>query len=164
MTAQPRAYVELSFAPSWDLISDVRRFVSVFYQRMLDESDAASRVALAVHELLENATKYSTDGVVQMRLEVADGEPPTTLRVSVKNRAHVQEIERLQQQFALMEAGGEPMAYYQQLMRTRAAERDRAGLGLARIQAEAEMRLRYEVQQDWVSIQGVTGVTGPVAE
>lgn len=156
--SRTRAYVELSFAPSWDLISDVRRFVSVFYERMLQQTDAASRVALAVHELLENATKYSTDGVAHMRLEVGEGEPPSALLVRIRNRSSSEEIDQLREQFALMAAGGDPVDYYHQLIRTRALNRDRAGLGLARIQAEAEMKLGYEINDDWVSIQGVTSV------
>lgn len=51
---------ELNFRPSFELISIVRRFVSDFYKKMLNDADAVSRVALATHELLENAVKYST--------------------------------------------------------------------------------------------------------
>lgn len=51
------ASVELTFAPSLELIPVVRRFVSAFYEELLSHADAASRLALATHELLENTVK-----------------------------------------------------------------------------------------------------------
>ncbi len=50
-------YIELRFSPSPELIPVVRRFVSAFYERLLSQADAASRLALATHELLENTCK-----------------------------------------------------------------------------------------------------------
>lgn len=148
-------YVELRFSPSWELISDVRRFVDVFLQRTLASPDAASRVALAAHELLENATKYSVDGEAGLRLEVQRAARPRLL-IAVSNRAGSEETMRLQERFAEMDKEPDAFSYYQQLIRAARGRRDRAGLGLARIRAEAEMELECHVEGDRVEIHGVT--------
>jgi hypothetical protein len=156
--AKKEIYIEIKFAPSWKLISDVRRFVSVFYNRTLGEPDAAGRIALAAHELLENAAKYSSDGEARLRMEVTQGGPPHTMWMVVSNRARAEEIERLQQTFGEMKQHRDPLAYYQQLIRSSRGRMKRSGLGLARIQAEADILLDLSVEVDLVSIQGSTQV------
>jgi hypothetical protein len=151
-------YMEIHFAPSWELISDVRRFVSVFYNRTLGEPDAAGRIALAAHELLENAAKYSSDGDARLRMEVTRGGPPHTMRIAISNRATQDEIERLKQSFSRMAEDKDPFTYYQRLIRSSRGRKERAGLGLARIQAEAEILLDLSIDGDMVSIQGSTQV------
>lgn len=70
------AYFELDFKPNVQLVSVVRRCVTELYQRFLDDPDGTSRVALATHELLENAVEYSRDGETTIRIEVAQHETP----------------------------------------------------------------------------------------
>lgn len=156
--AQKGIYIEIKFAPSWKLISDVRRFVSVFYNRTLGEPDAAGRIALAAHELLENAAKYSSDGEACLRMEVTQAGPPCTMWIVVSNRASQDEIARLRQTFGMMAQHKDPLAYYQQLIRTSRGRMGRSELGLARIQAEAEIMLDLSIDGDLVSIQGSTRV------
>jgi hypothetical protein len=152
------SYVEINFSPSWQLISDVRRFVSVFYLRTLNEPDVAGRVALAAHELLENATKYSRDGEAKLRLEVSTKESGHIVGISIVNRACPKEIERLKQYFASMQEEDDTFAFYQKLIQSARGRDDRAGLGLARIQAEAEIKLRLTVDGEMVKIQGQSGI------
>lgn len=151
-------YMEIQFAPSWELISDVRRFVSVFYNRTLGEPDAAGRVALATHELLENAAKYSSDGEARLRMEVFREGSPRRLQITISNRSSAEEIERLKQAFASMAAEKDPFAYYQRLIRSSRGRKERAGLGLARVQAEADLVLELRIEGDMAIIQGETQV------
>jgi anti-sigma regulatory factor (Ser/Thr protein kinase) len=69
------ASFELNFRPNVALVSVVRRFVTEFYQRFLSDADGTSRVALATHELLENAVRYSKDGETTIRIEVEHSSP-----------------------------------------------------------------------------------------
>ena len=156
--ARKETYMEIQFAPSWELISDVRRFVSVFYNRTLGEPDAAGRIALAAHELLENAAKYSSDGEARLRMEASRGGPPYTMRIAISNRASPDEIDRLKQVFGKMSEDKDPFTYYQRLIRSSRGRKERAGLGLARIQAEAEILLDLSIDGDMVIIQGSTQV------
>src|SRR5436305_14450109 len=84
---QHTAYFELNFKPNVQLVSVVRRFVSEFYQRFLRDPDGTSRVALATHELLENAVKYSMDGETTIRIDVEAESTPKKVRIRLRNRA-----------------------------------------------------------------------------
>src|SRR5215813_14153780 len=79
-------YIELRFSPSPELIPIVRRFVSSFYERLLSHADAASRLALATHELLENTCKYSLDGISSLHLGVAPRPDGTEVSIRTWNR------------------------------------------------------------------------------
>ena len=69
--SMPRpAFIELKIQPSVELVSIVRRFVTAFYDEIIHNADATSRVALATHELLENAVKYSTDNETTLSIAI----------------------------------------------------------------------------------------------
>jgi two-component sensor histidine kinase len=87
--------VDLTLAPSVGMIAAIRAFVTKFYQPSLSP-DAVSRVALATHELLENAMRYGDEQTtdVRIRIEIADG----AIVLQTWNRtddAHHQIVERL---------------------------------------------------------------------
>src|ERR1700759_5349664 len=83
------AQFELNFRPNVELISLVRRFVSEFYDRVLTDRDAVARLALATHELLENAVKDSIDGAPPLSIRVpgSGGEPVVSLKISNRGDA-----------------------------------------------------------------------------
>jgi hypothetical protein len=130
--------------------------VDVFLRRTLEDPDVASRIALAAHELLENATKYSVDGEARLRLEVEQSEPAPRLSIHVSNRSSPEEIGQLQQRFEAMTEQPDAFRCYQKLLRLARGRHDRAGLGLARIQAEADVALSMEIEGDIVHIRGCT--------
>jgi anti-sigma regulatory factor (Ser/Thr protein kinase) len=154
------AYFELNFRPNVALVSVVRRFVSEFYQRFLSDPDGTSRVALATHELLENAVKYSRDGETTIRIEVQLG-TPKIVRIVLRNRAEPANIAAIREILDGVSSAPDAFAYYQQLIVKKAKTRQGSGLGLARICAEGEMKLTYEVlEDDTVIIASTTTVGG----
>ena len=113
------AYVELSFRPNIELISVVRRFVSDFYARFFEDADATSRVALATHELLENAVRYSTDGETRIRIEVQADAQPSHVAIKTWNRASEKHIDSVAKLFDEMNSSADAFSHYQKLMRRR---------------------------------------------
>jgi anti-sigma regulatory factor (Ser/Thr protein kinase) len=156
-----KPYFELTFRPNVELISVVRRFVSSFYEQILSDPDATSRIALATHELLENATKYSTDGETTIRIEVTA--TCAAIRIRIWNRTHREHIGILRERFEEMVQSPDPFAYYQLLMGRTAKRRDGSGLGLARLRAEADMELSCEIEDDRVCIVADTHVEPKIA-
>jgi hypothetical protein len=137
---QDLGFCELSFERRPELVSIVRRFVSDFYDRTLSDPDATSRVALATHELLENAVKYSRDGRAKVRIEVSGLGGRVRVRIRTKNRGSPEDaahIQRTIDEMTSMDAN----VYYLNLMRKNASRTGGSGLGLARIHAEAEMAM-----------------------
>src|SRR5438132_13705853 len=124
MVASARnAYVELNFRPNVQLVSVVRRFVSEFYQRTISDPDGTSRVALATHELLENAVKYSKDGETTIRIEVEQTRPKT-VRIVLRNRAAANHIAAIREIVDGIAQASDSSAYYQKLIASTARSRD----------------------------------------
>jgi hypothetical protein len=133
-------FCELSFEKRPELVSIVRRFVIDFYDRTLGDPDATSRVALATHELLENAVKYSRDGRAQVRIEVSGHGGAVRVRIRTRNRGSAEDAEHIRRMIAEM-MSMDANVYYLNLMRKNASRTDGSGLGLARIHAEAELAM-----------------------
>lgn len=150
------ASFELTFRPNVRLINVVRRFVSDFYDQVIGDADTVSRLALATHELLENAVRYSADGETRVRIDVDPGDGTLTIRMA--NRAEPAHRAALTELLAEMEGAPDAMDHYCTLMRRNAKRKDGSGLGLARIHAEAEMSLGCEMSGDRVTIIAKTGV------
>lgn len=155
------AYVELNFRPNVQLVSVVRRFVSEFYQRTLSDPDGTSRVALATHELLENAVKYSKDGETTIRIEVMAETDPREISIVLRNRAEAAHIGAIREIVDGVASAPDAFAFYQQLIARKARSKDGSGLGLARICAEGEMKVVLRVLDgDVVELQATTHVGG----
>lgn len=166
--AVPTAFASMTFEfrPDVDLITSARAFVTAFYGRVLDDPDAVSRIALASHELLENVFKYSVDGRSTFTIEVSADGDSFVLRIRVKNRATPERAREALRVIREIGELGDPGGMYQTFVRRCARERDGAGLssglGLARIVAEAEMRVYGEVDGDEVTIVA-EGLARPAA-
>jgi hypothetical protein len=142
---------EMQFRPNVMLVSIVRRFVEGFYRLALNDNGAVSeRVALATHELLENAVKYSSSGETGLRIEVDQKPTPWDIRVTTWNRATAEHQRLLREQFQRFESTmkeEELFALYQKLM-VEAVERGHgSGLGLVRVRSEADMTLALDVDE-----------------
>ncbi len=149
---------ELLFRPSVELISVVRRFVAEFYHKVLLDQDAASRLALTTHELLENAAKYSSDGGAMLCVTV-DRDAGTVL-VRTTNRATAQQRELLKSCFSEISAATDATdLYHQMLRRTAVRTTGSGGLGLVRIWAESDMALDLSVEGENVVIQARGPIT-----
>jgi len=136
----------------------VRRFVSEFYQRFLGDPDGTSRVALATHELLENAVKYSRDGETTIRIGVDTGESKT-VTIHLSNRADETHIAAIREILDGVASEPDAVSYYQKLIASKAKRKDSSGQGLARICAEGEMTVTYTITDtDRLTLEASTTV------
>jgi hypothetical protein len=126
----------------------VRRFVEKLHRRLVTSSDDVARVAMATHELLENAVKFSTDGNATLKIEVVDGEQ---IRITTRNAARTADREGLRVLTEQLAAAPDPMVFYLQRMQEAPAER--GGLGIGRVAAEGEMTIGVTVDGDVVEVR-----------
>jgi hypothetical protein len=157
------AYIELHFSQNVELIRIARRFVAEVCGRLLNDPDATSRVALATHELLENAVKYSLDCATTIRIEILQIDSVCKVSVRTRNRAAPDHVANLRQLVDGIAAAADPFVFYNALMRKNAARTEGSGLGLARICAEGEMTMRYELSGNDVTVIAQADVAEAVA-
>lgn len=128
-----------------DEVADVRRFVERMNRRLRNADDAA-RVAMATHELLENAVKFSSDGAASVAIEVGT----THVAITTRNRAREENRAELREIARELSEANDPMVFYLKQM----SVRDRVGgLGLGRVAAEAEMKLELVLDGDVVEVR-----------
>jgi two-component sensor histidine kinase len=74
---------ELEFTPNIRLVPIVRRFVSDFYGEVFADGEIISRLALATHELMENAVRHNSGGEARLTVELRDvaGERHISVRI-----------------------------------------------------------------------------------
>jgi hypothetical protein len=153
--------------PELDLLLDaqltdasvIRRLVEEHSQKVLADDDAADRLAMASHELLENAFKYSADGRVRLHLQFQRGlAGDHQVVVSVHNLAEECHALRLQAAIQEMTAFGNPKIYYRILLGRLTSQRGACGLGLARVSAEARLTLSVVRQAGQVTLRAETRV------
>jgi len=152
--------VELTFTPDIVQISLVRTLVANVYAAI--DLDLAERLALAAHELLENALKYAAGGPTRLHISAAPGEGPLSIEVCVTNRTTSDHVRAACVLVDELVTADDAQAMYQRVMRRSAASREGSGLGLARISAEGEMRLDCRAEGDTLSVSA-TARLGEVA-
>jgi hypothetical protein len=152
----PDSAIRLTFRPTTTLISSTRRFAGDVLGSMLRDPDSASRIALTIHELLENTLKYSTDGQALLHVSVGREEGGRRrVEVTARNRAAPEQAMDLGRRIRALSEATDPMAVYVDLMRE-SAQRPGSGLGLARIRAEGEMDLSCALEGDAVIVSAST--------
>lgn len=148
--------VDLACVPELDQVSSVREFIESYYQVVLRDPDLISRIAIAAHELLENAAKYSDGRGSRLRIEIKGGATPRKVSVSVSNVADPARLEDLKGTISELGKTDDPAVLYQQYIQRAAQRQEGSGLGLARIRAEAEMSLVLELAGNEVCVKAET--------
>lgn len=147
------AHLELSFSPSLNLVSIVRRFVADFCMQLIADADVASQVGLATHELLENSARYSLDRRSTIRIQVEGQPDASVVTIETKNRAEQEHLAALRSLVDEIASAVDPFQHYQVLMERNMKRTDGSGLGLGRIRAESDMDLAYVFEDDLVTLR-----------
>jgi len=146
------ALLELRFQPTVALVSTVRRFVSDFYRELLDE-EMSHKLAMATHEMLENACHYSIDRRSQLEISLHRSGAQYTISIRTKNRATDERLIKVRHALDEVVSAQNPSLLYNQLMRRAAKRTDGgSGLGLGRIRAEADLDLSYAIEGDTIVV------------
>lgn len=147
------SFFELRFSPSFALVSTVRRFVSEFYIEVTGDRDLAHNLAMATHELLENALRYSSDGRSELWIALRRSGAQVHSTIQTKNRANADRIGLVRKALDEVIEASDPNELYNRLVRRAAKRRDGgSGLGLGRIRAEADLSIEYTILDDTLTL------------
>ncbi|MBK8264393.1 MAG: hypothetical protein IPK80_24005 [Nannocystis sp.] len=147
----PAAF-SMRFSPSNQLISIVRRFVLAFYGRVLGDNETSGLLALATHELLENAVKYGINDEASLAVEVRGAAPTLEIVVTLRNQARAEHAAAAMAMIEALRGCEDPFSFYQALMIEAAGRQQGSGLGLARIRVETGMTLEMKIEGATVEI------------
>jgi hypothetical protein len=157
--------LDLTFVPDASDPSEIRHFVESHYRRVVTDAEQLARVGMAAHELLENAVKYATDGTARFTVEITRNGEAQHVRITLSNRAGERHRNQLQRLFAEMASSADALEHYDRLLRS-PVERPLglgAGVGLARVRAEGQMRLTLSCDGDRVCLRAEAELTSRVA-
>jgi anti-sigma regulatory factor (Ser/Thr protein kinase) len=134
------------------VVGVVREFIATLSERVLGDRDVASQAEIAIHELLDNATRYATDGEASVRVELRERSGPF-VTIRTRNRVTEDHARRVAARIDQLRTSGDPMRFYVGLM-GRNKERS-GGLGLGRVAAESEMTLEMAYTGDVLEVAAV---------
>ncbi len=95
---------EIAMSPRWwTTVAALRHFIAAFLKPVLQHPALANQVALAAHELLENALKYSATEESRVRVRVSI--LPDHICLRVRNQADPAAVLLLKEVFAMVQSG-----------------------------------------------------------
>ena len=151
LAEKPVVSLDVSFgeAPPHGMVTPLCQSLSELCRPLLADDDAAARLRLTAHELLENIVKYSAQGGCEFRFQLFRS-PTGALRALVQTSnvpaaAHRPDAE---QRLAALTAAQDPLEHYDSIIADSARQPAGSGLGLARIHAETEYRLSHRFEAD----------------
>lgn len=128
---------DAAILPSWSFVAPMRRLVTDLLSSTCSDAGHVSRVAMTVHELMENAVKYGRGAV---KLTVLLDRRGFASAIEVTARTTPEHRNDATARINELRASPNPQGHYLTLMQ-RAAEQRASGLGLARVAVEGEMEL-----------------------
>jgi hypothetical protein len=157
------ALFEMTFRPKPELITAVRRFVASVYVRLRLSSELADQVMLVTHEMLENATRHSIDGLATITMDVRGSREHPAVTIRTINRVSDEDRERVASALAEIAKQDDPHQFYIDLVRRSLKVESVGGVGLGRIVAEGEMDLSMSSKDDVLELTAVHRGAAPVS-
>ncbi len=131
-------YLMLRMKPPWVFVDEIRRFVESFCSCACPGQTREAQVALAVHELMQNAIPHSGGEDVDLTLQVDPG--ADRVEIAVSNPCSEAQLAELMARVDRINAEPDALRSYLRAM-AEAPISSRGGLGLARIRFEAQLEL-----------------------
>lgn len=150
----------LRMQPSWVFVDDIRRFVESFCAASCPAAGREEHLALAVHELVQNAIANAAAPGVELELEV--DRAANHVRVSVSNQGRPGQIELLRERLARVNRHADALDAYLEAMDEN--PNARGGLGLARIRFECSLELALQVEGDRVTLHATGDLRAPILQ
>jgi anti-sigma regulatory factor (Ser/Thr protein kinase) len=131
-------YLMLRMKPPWVFVDEIRRFVESFCLCACPGQAREAQVALAVHELMQNAIPHSAGEDVDLTLQVDPG--ADRIEIAVSNPCSEEQLHELMTRVDRLNSEPDALRGYLRAM-AEAPISARGGLGLARIRFEAQLEL-----------------------
>ena len=131
-------YLMLRMKPPWVFMDEIRRFVESFCACACPGQSREAQIALAVHELMQNAIPQAGGEDVDLTLQVDPA--ANRIEIAVSNPCADGPFQELQARVERLNAEPDALRSYLKAMQE-SPTNTRGGLGLARIRFEAQLEL-----------------------
>ncbi len=148
----------IRMTPPWVFIDEIRRFTESFSACACPGAHREAQVALAVHELMQNAIPHALGEDVELVLEVSRDQDVVSIRVT--NRCSDAEYEALRERVDRMNQEPDALAHYVRTMRDHPSHA-RGGLGLARVRFEAQLEIAVRREAGRVTVEACGPLRAP---
>lgn len=149
-TVPDQTVLFMRMAPPWVFIDEIRRFVESFCACACPGLHRDEHLALAVHELMQNAVTCCGSTPVELSLEV--DVPHDRVAVRVANACTPKQAAALKERIERMNREPDALKnYFVAMAESQATER--GGLGLARIRFESQLELEVFEETGRVTVQ-----------
>jgi hypothetical protein len=148
---KPLVSLEVTFgaAPPQAMVTPLCQSLLELCRPIFQDEDAATRLRLTAHELLENIVKYSAETPCELRFELRKHSAGAlTAMVQTRNVPRTQNRQDAAERLAALTAASDPLEHYDSIIADSARQPAGSGLGLARIHAETEYRLSHRFEGD----------------
>jgi hypothetical protein len=148
---KPLVCMDVSFgaAPPQGIVTPLCQSLLELCRGVFHDDDAATRLRLTAHELLENIVKYSGEAACELRFELWQSDTGAlSAHVQTRNVPRAENRKDAEQRLAALTAAADPLEHYDSIIADSARQPAGSGLGLARIHAETEYRLSHRFEQD----------------
>lgn len=147
----PLVSLEVSFgaAPPQGMVTPLCQSLLELCRPVFEDEDAAARLRLTAHELLENIVKYSAEAACDLHFALrrnAGGGLEAV--VQTRNVPHAANRSDAETRLTALTAAADPLEHYDSIIAASARQPAGSGLGLARIHAETEYRLSHRFEGD----------------
>jgi anti-sigma regulatory factor (Ser/Thr protein kinase) len=144
-------------------VDDLRRFTEQLVGAARVGDDRGGQLALAVHELVENAIRHG--GRRPIELEVAVAPERDEVTIEVRNACGRAQYDALRARLDRLEADPDALHAYVETIRS-TPHTVRGGLGLPRVRFEAELELdaRHDGERVTITARGGLAPARPVTE
>jgi hypothetical protein len=145
---KPLVSLDVSFgeAPPEGMVTPLCQSLSELCRPLLGDEDAAARLRLCAHELLENVVKYSGPGACAFLFELHHAGGALQAVIRTRNVPEPARRSDAEERLTALTAARDPLEHYDSIIADSAQQPAGSGLGLARIHAETEYRLAYCVE------------------
>jgi hypothetical protein len=143
--------VQLRLRPMWRHVDGIRKFCDFFTAESFDDQMLGERVGVVIHELTENAIKYSRSGdsaELELSIHRSDGH----IEIVVANSPAPEHVPTLQRAFEGLSAVPAEEAYLAAMRRAAKLPDGQSGLGLARIRHDCGVELSLTMDDDLARI------------
>lgn len=145
----PLVSLEVSFgaAPPQGMVTPLCQSLLELCRPVFQDEDAAARLRLTAHELLENIVKYSAEAACELRFELRRTDAGTLeAHVQTRNEPRAENRPDAEARLVALTAAADPLEHYDSIIADSARQPAGSGLGLARIHAETEYRLSHRFE------------------